>query len=38
MTIKKNDRLIIDITGTTSEGYGVGKSDRVLQFLYLIQQ
>lgn len=27
MTIKKNDRLIIDITGTTSEGYGVGKSD-----------
>ena len=22
MTIKKNDRLIIDITGTTSEGYG----------------
>lgn len=27
MNLKKNDRLIIDITGTTSEGYGVGKSD-----------
>lgn len=27
MNLKKNDRLIIDITGTTSEGYGVGKSN-----------
>ena len=26
MTLKKNDKLIIDITGMTSEGYGVGKS------------
>ncbi len=25
--IKKNDRLIIDITGMTSQGYGVGKSE-----------
>lgn len=27
MTLKKNDKLIIDITGMTSEGYGVGKSE-----------
>ncbi len=27
MTIKKNDRLIIEITGMTGEGYGVGRSD-----------
>lgn len=27
MTIKKNDKLILNITGMTSEGYGVGKSD-----------
>ena len=26
MTLKKNDKLIIHITGMTSEGYGVGKS------------
>ena len=26
MTISKNDRLIIEITGMTSEGYGVGRS------------
>lgn len=26
MTIKKNDRIILEITGMTSEGYGVGKT------------
>lgn len=33
MTIKKNDRIKLEITGMTSEGYGVGKYEGVAIFV-----